>query len=88
MKTVAAGLALGMVVALAGCAVPERKTDGELIAGSSASGAEAVPRDEQPMTGTRLAKRTTTERALRTVGSRDARDALDQSARPLNSSGQ
>ena len=88
MKTLAAGLAFGMAVALAGCAVPERKTDGELIAASSSYGTDAVPQDEQPMTGSRLVKRTTTDRALRTVGSRDARDALDQSARPLNSSGQ
>lgn len=88
MKTVAAGLALGMAVALAGCALPERKTDGELLAGSSASGTAAVSGDEQPITGSRLARRTTTDRALRTVGSRDARDTLDQSVRPLSSSGQ
>lgn len=71
-----AGLALGMTVALAGCASPDQKTDGELIAASSASATRVVTQEEQPQTGSRLARRTTTDRAP---------GAADQPARPASS---
>lgn len=91
MKTLAAGLALGMAVALAGCALPERKTDGELIAGPSASSPaadNAAGQDGHHMTGSRIAKRTSTDRVLKTVGARSARDAMEQAPRPLSAAGE
>lgn len=41
-----------------------------------------VADDEQPMTGSRL-KRKSTDRLLHTVGSQDARDALDSAPDPI-----
>lgn len=91
MKTVAAGLAVGMSVALAltGCAMPERKTEAELAGVAPPAGAAAnnAAADDHAMTGSRLQKRTTTDRMLRSVGSRDARDALETAPRPLDASG-
>ena len=87
MKTLAAGLALGMAVALAGCASPNQQADGELIAAASArspAANNASGEDGHQMTGSRIAKRTTTDRTLRTIGARGARDAIDESSRPLS----
>ena len=87
MKTLTAGLALGMAVALAGCASPNRQADGELIAAAPASGPAAnnmAGQDGHQMTGSRIPKRTSTDRTLRTVGARGARDAIDESYRPLS----
>ena len=89
MKTVAAALAVGMTLVLAGCAMPERKTEAEL-AGAAPAGmaaSNAVGQDEHQMTGSRLPKRVSTDRMLKSVGSRDARDALDSSPRPLDAGG-
>lgn len=86
MKTLAAGVALGMAVALAGCSVPERKTDAELIAAAPVT-TNAAGQDEHQMTGSRLPKRTSTDRSLKTIGARGARDALEQVPRPLSANG-
>lgn len=88
MKTVAAALAVGMTLVLAGCAMPERKTEAEL-AGAAPAGMAAsnTAQDEHLMTGSRLPKRVSTDRMLKSVGSRDARDALETSPRPLDSGG-
>lgn len=89
MKTVAAALAVGLTLVLAGCAMPERKTEAELAGTAPAPGAVAgtAVQDEHLMTGSRLPKRVSTDRMLKSVGSRDARDALENAPRPLDSSG-
>lgn len=87
MKTLAAGWTLGMAAALAGCALPERKTDAELIAAAPTANTKVAGQDEHQMTGSRIPKRTSTDRSLRTIGSRDARDAMDAAPRPLDAGG-
>lgn len=81
MKTLAAAITLGLTVALAGCALPERKTEAELIAATPQAGAA---QDEHLMTGSRIPKRTSSDRTLKTVGARTVRDAMDTSPRPLS----
>jgi len=51
--------------------------------------APAAPLEES-MTGSRIRKRSNDggDRTVKTVGARDARDALDSAMRPLNGSGQ
>ena len=89
MKTVATGLAVGIALTLAGCAMPERKTEAELVAAAplGMAASNAVGQDEHQMTGSRIPKRTSTDRMLKSVGSRDARDALETAPRPMDASG-
>lgn len=74
----AASIAL---LALAGCSSPAQQT---AAAAPEAGAALAAQADEHAMTGSRIPKRTSTDRMLKTVGSREARDAMDTSLRPLD----
>ena len=90
MRTLTAGLALGVAMVSAGCAWPERKTESELLAGTpwySTAANDGLGKDAHLMTGSRIPKSMAGDRTLKTVGSRDARDAMDQSARPLGAGG-
>jgi hypothetical protein len=90
MRTLATGLALGVAVISAGCAWPERKTEAELLGRSpwyATAANNGLGEDAHLITGSRIPKSIAGDRTLKTVGSRDARDALDTSARPLSASG-
>ena len=90
MKARTAVLVLGVAVVAAGCAVPERKTDAELLARTpwySTAANNGLGEDQHLITGSRLPKSIAGDRTLKSVGSRDARDAMDMSARPLNAGG-
>jgi hypothetical protein len=79
MKTLTAALVVGMALGLTGCTAPETRTSGEPIATAT-----SAAQDDQQMTGSRIPKRTTTDRMLKTVGAADIRNALDSAPRPLN----
>lgn len=68
-----------VLLALGGCAsAPDQApAPGQQVAANS-----RAADDEQPMTGSRL-KRKSTDRLLHTVGSQDARDALDSAPDPI-----
>lgn len=67
------------LLALAGCSSPQQAG-----AAAPATPALAAQEDDHSMTGSRIPKRTSTDRMLKTVGSREARDAMDTSLRPLD----
>jgi hypothetical protein len=90
MRILAAGLVLGVAVVSAGCAWPERKTEAELLARSpwyAMADNNGLGEDAHQITGSRIPKSIAGDRTLKAVGSRDARDAMDTSARPLNANG-
>lgn len=81
MIKVATGAVLAGMLGLAGCAAPEP----ELAAAPQAAAAVRPMDQEAPVTGSRLAKRKTTDRMVKTVGAQDARDAMDSAPNPLKS---
>ena len=79
-------LALGALVALAGCSSPPPQATGAVAAApGGAAPALAAQEDDHSMTGSRIPKRKSTDRMLKTVGAQDARDAMDSAMRPLDS---
>lgn len=79
-------LSLVGVLALAGCA-SSPATQAPTPPAASPALASVAPVDEEMMTGSRIPKRKTTDRMLKTIGAQEARDALDRSLVPLNSDG-
>ena len=77
--------ALGALVALVGCSSPPQPTPE--AAPATAAPALAAQQDEHEMTGSRIPKRKSTDRMLKTVGAQDARDAMDSAMRPLDANG-
>lgn len=71
-------LALGALAALAACSSPAP------TAPAAPGPALAVQEDNHEMTGSRIPKRKSTDRMLKTVGAQEARDAMDTSMRPLD----
>ena len=78
-------LALGAFVALAGCRSPQQQTTAA-VAPTADAPVVAAQEDDHSMTGSRIPKRKSTDRMLKTVGAQDARDAMDSAMRPLDSS--
>ncbi|WP_306393670.1 hypothetical protein [Telluria beijingensis] len=76
-------LALGALVALAGCSTPASPPPAASPA--AAAPALAAQEDQHEMTGSRIPKRKSTDRMLKTVGGQEARDAMDSAPRPLDS---
>jgi len=77
-------LALGAVVALAGCSSPPPQATAAAAPAGTAP-VVAAQEDDHSMTGSRIPKRKSTDRMLKTVGAQDARDAMDSAMRPLDS---
>ena len=80
-------LALGALVALVGCGSPPQSTPQSTPAAAPAAAAPTVAaaqEDQHEMTGSRIPKRKSTDRMLKTVGAQDARDAMDSAMRPLD----
>ena len=81
MKTIAATWAV-MILALTGCAsAPDAgpaPTEAELIA----TAGNAAGQDGHSMTGSRIAKRSSTDRMLKAVGAQGAKDELRNAPRP------
>lgn len=82
MQTLSIGCVLAALLALGGCATAPQA---QALAGQRLAAASAASDDEAPMTGTRLSKRKTTDRMVRSVGAQDARNALDSAPDPLRS---
>lgn len=76
--------ALGALVALAGCVSAPPPATAQAAAPAGAAPALAVQEDDHSMTGSRIPKRKSTDRMLKTVGAQDARDAMDSAMRPLD----
>jgi len=76
------------LAALAACSTPPATQTAPAPA-EAAQKIAAAP-TEEPMTGSRIRKRNSDggDRTVKTVGSREARDALDSAMRPLSGSGQ
>ena len=81
MKTIAAGCAV-LALALAGCATAPEADTGPTMAEVAAGTANTAGQDGHNMTGSRLAKRTSTDRMLKAVGAQGARDELRNAPRP------
>lgn len=77
-------LALGALVALAGCSTPPPQATAAAAPAGTAP-VVAAQEDDHSMTGSRIPKRKSTDRMLKTVGAQDARDAMDSAMRPLDS---
>lgn len=89
MHVVQKALLAACLAALAACTTPPATNQAPPPAAAAQQTADAAPLEEA-MTGSRIRKRNADggDRTVKTVGSREARDALDTSMRPLNSSGQ
>ena len=75
--------ALVVLIALAGCSTPAAPPPAASPA--AVAPALAAQEDEHAMTGSRIPKRKSTDRMLKTVGGQEARDAMDSVPRPLDS---
>ncbi|UVW27873.1 hypothetical protein [Massilia sp. H6] len=73
MRTVAAAVCAVLVLGLTGCASAPDTDPGPTMA---EVGAGTAGQDEQALTGSRLAKRSSTDRMLKTVGAQGAKDEL------------
>jgi len=71
------------LAALAGCTTPPPAQPVTTPA-ATAPAIAAVVAEDQLMTGSRIPQRKSTDRMLKTVGARDARDAMDSALQPLN----
>lgn len=81
MKTIAAGGAL-LALVLAGCATAPETDTGPTMAEVAAGTANMAGQDGHDMTGSRIAKRTSTDRMLKAVGAQGAKDELRNAPRP------
>lgn len=88
MKTIVTVSLLALALALGGCAstATPASPDAPDVQKQADEQAALDSKWEKPMTGSRLNKRST-DRVVKSVGSQDARDALDRNARPLDANG-
>jgi uncharacterized lipoprotein YajG len=82
MKNITSGLLLAGALLLAGCAAnPVDGAPATAQASPQEQAADGKP-DDHSVTGSRLAKRSS-DRMLKSVGSQEARNAMDSNPRPL-----
>jgi outer membrane murein-binding lipoprotein Lpp len=81
MKALTAAL-VTMACMLAGCATTQDKDAGPTAAQVSADGVAMVADDGHAMTGSRMAKRTSTDRMVKSVGAQGAKDEMRNAPRP------
>ena len=81
MKTIAAACAV-LALVLAGCATAPDADTGPTMAEVAAGTANTAGQDGHAMTGSRLVKRTSTDRMLKAVGAQGAKDELRNAPRP------
>lgn len=81
MKALTAGL-VAVACMLAGCATKQDMDAGPTAAQVSADGVSMVADDGHAMTGSRMTKRTSTDRMLKSVGAQGAKDELRNAPRP------
>lgn len=81
MKTIAAACAV-LALALTGCASAPDTDPTPTMAEVAADTFNTAGQDGHTMTGSRLAKRTSTDRMLKAVGAQGAKDELRNAPRP------
>lgn len=81
MKALTAGLAVAACM-LAGCASAPVADPAPTMAEVSAGVVNTAGQDGHAMTGTKMAKRTSTDRMLKAVGAQGAKDEMRNAPRP------
>ena len=81
MKTIAAACAV-LALALSGCATAPDPDPAPTMAEVAADVSNTAGQDGHGMTGSRLAKRTSTDRMLKAVGAQGAKDEIRNAPRP------
>ena len=81
MKTIAAACAV-LALALTGCASAPDTDPTPTMAEVAADSYNTAGKDGHTMTGTRMSKRTSTDRMLKAVGAQGAKDELRNAPRP------
>ena len=81
MKTIATACAV-LALALTGCASAPDTDPTPTMAEVAADVSNTAGQDGHTMTGSRLAKRTSTDRMLKAIGSQGAKDEMRNAPRP------